>query len=296
MDWFEATVRYVFNLFDIDAAELDDENVTRRKILVFGSAGAGKSSFINALTGSDLPTGNGARGVTLESKEVPFERDDEEYLFYDTVGLNEAQGGSVNGVEAIKKLVKLVNGFKSGLNCIVMVMKGERTLNHIKGNYDLFVNAMTGHKVPVIILATHLEREESDDMQDWIKDNKDWLEGCGLKADEHVATTFLTPRPRDGQYIKDRVQESIALSWRAISKHSNRRVDFMAQNGGFVRVIRVMYNQVSRWFSRQFRRNWIPLWVTADFVQLIDQAGEFDSRAEAEEAAREIVRRSEVGM
>lgn len=37
---------------------------TRRKVVVFGLAGTGKSSMINAITGSNLKTGNGVLGVT----------------------------------------------------------------------------------------------------------------------------------------------------------------------------------------------------------------------------------------
>lgn len=43
---------------------------TRRKVVVFGLAGAGKSSMINAITGSKLGTGDGVGGVTRAHRAV----------------------------------------------------------------------------------------------------------------------------------------------------------------------------------------------------------------------------------
>lgn len=51
----------------MDRVEFDGDPGAAKHVLVFGSSGADKTSFSNALTGRNLPIGGGTRRVTLQS-------------------------------------------------------------------------------------------------------------------------------------------------------------------------------------------------------------------------------------
>lgn len=92
----------------LDIVSVDDDPEKGKHVLVFGSAGVGKTSFINALTGESMQTNAGTRGVTLKSQEVGVSRDGVDYRIIDTAGLDEADGGDVSGADAVRSLVKLL--------------------------------------------------------------------------------------------------------------------------------------------------------------------------------------------
>lgn len=63
---------------DVQPPPVTSDFISSKKIVVFGLAGTGKSSMINAVTGGTLSTGGGVTGVTSKHVEVeasyPIER------------------------------------------------------------------------------------------------------------------------------------------------------------------------------------------------------------------------------
>eukprot|EP00903_Cladosiphon_okamuranus_P018890 g17373.t1 len=289
-DWFSRVVLHLRSA--LGKGEAGNRSPTAKQILVFGSAGTGKTSFINNLTGGNLPTGDGAVGVTLESTEVSIDRDGVEYLFIDTVGLNEAESGGVSGKEAVTALVKLLRRTEGGLNLMVMVVQKGRILAPTLDNYKLFVETMTHNKVPLLVIVTNCEREEGD-MQGWVDANRADFSSRGIKAKGIIATTFATPNPDvdNEEALKGKVGQSVDLSWAAIQEHStSKRVDFMKQSGGFLRIARKMYNSLVNYFARLVgSSSAMYMWVSKDYVKLIQQAGNIDDRKVAAKAAKETV-------
>lgn len=269
------------------------DSLTAKQILVFGSAGTGKTSFVNAITGENLPTGDGASGETLASQEVFTSRGRVDYRIIDTVGLNEARNGGVSSAQALTGLVHLLSRTEGGLNLMVMVMKKGRIFAAEENNYKLFVQTMADNKVPFVIVVTGCEREH-EDMQGWVEANRQAFDKVGIGRHAIVATTFVTPDPefdRDVEAMGRKVQKSVELSWGAIEKHSTaERVDFMKMNGGFLSIVRKMYNFVAHFFTGLFgAKSALWMWVSKDYVDLIHQVGDFPSRKDAENAAKEIV-------
>lgn len=222
-----------------NSKEVGGDSSSAKKILVFGSAGTGKTSFVNALSKADMATGSGARGVTFASNEVCVSRDGVDYQIIDTAGLNETAKGRMSDTDAVMSLRKLLQRMKGGLNLIVMVMKKGRIDESTLDNYRLFVETMTAKAVPLLVVVTHCEREVGG-MQDWVRANGDDILSRGIDAKEIVATTFVTPDPRfdDVEFMQNKVDEAVESSWAAI-RHcaTTNRVDFLA-HGGWVGVSR----------------------------------------------------------
>lgn len=233
----------------MDSSEEDgDDSHISKQILVFGSAGTGKTSFVNALTEGKMPTGDGAVGVTFESNAILVNRDGVKYRIIDTVGLNETDKGAVSSEHAVNALVQLLKRVEGGLNLMVMVVQKGRIHESTLDNYRLFVENMTFSDVPLLVVVTHCERETGN-MQGWVDANREDFLSRGIAAKEFLATTFATPNPEfdNVEVMEWKIRQSIHLSWGAIDEHSTRkRVDFMKLNGGFMGIARKINKYITR--------------------------------------------------
>ena len=117
-----------------------------RNIVVFGQTGAGKSSIINMLAGNPIAkVSGGASGCTPSNERYPIPNGDDNYVFWDTAGLNEAEDGTVSSQVAVQNLLNLVNDH--GVNLLVYCIR-ERFPNIIRVNYDLFWGIICRKEVP----------------------------------------------------------------------------------------------------------------------------------------------------
>jgi len=159
------------------------------RILVFGTAGVGKTSVCNTLSNEKRETGNRARGVTFESQLYnEFSYAENQYLITDTIGLNEADTGAVKSKESLKALIKLLKNSKDGYNVLIHVMKIGRITNEISYNYKLFIDTIAQNKIPCILIVTGCENVQP--MEKWAKENKHYFEEEGLLYKEIVAGCF----------------------------------------------------------------------------------------------------------
>lgn len=95
-------------------------------VVVFGSSGTGKTSLVNALAGTRLPIGSGVAGVTFQSTPTYVPHTGVDYVLHDTVGLKEARGGKVSGLEAVSAIVQLLHSLCDGVLLMVMVISKRR--------------------------------------------------------------------------------------------------------------------------------------------------------------------------
>jgi len=162
--------------------------------LVFGSAGAGKSSLINAITGQSLPTGSDARGCTLNTyiSDPPFfdSKSGREFIFIDTAGLDEdSKNGSVPGGVAIKNLIKLFRSSREGFNLLILVFRCGRITQSLINNYELFVNKLTNKQIKVLCVITGCENEPGQ-TNDWVERNQEKFVKSELMFDGMIGTCF----------------------------------------------------------------------------------------------------------
>ncbi|KIK92837.1 hypothetical protein PAXRUDRAFT_551492 [Paxillus rubicundulus Ve08.2h10] len=152
-----------------------------RNVLFFGETGVGKSSVINMLIGENTDAAcisSGAQGCTFASASYEATISGEQFVLWDTVGLNEGEKGKTPPVVAERNLRELMHNIKGGLSLLVYVIRGTRFREVVRINYDLFHRMICDQKVPIIAVVTGLENEER--MDAWWDNNEADLRKFGL--------------------------------------------------------------------------------------------------------------------
>ncbi|KAF9222588.1 hypothetical protein BS17DRAFT_818399 [Gyrodon lividus] len=161
-----------------------------RNVLFFGETGVGKSSVINMLVGQNTEAAcvsGGAKGCTFASTGYKATIDGEEFVLWDTVGLNEGEHGSTPSPLAECNLEELMRNMKGGLSLLVYVIRGTRFRQVVQINYELFYRAICGKQVPIVAVVTGLENEEP--MESWWSKNVADLQKFGLVFEASACIT-----------------------------------------------------------------------------------------------------------
>ncbi|KAF8970952.1 P-loop containing nucleoside triphosphate hydrolase protein [Flammula alnicola] len=132
-------------------------------IIVFGESGAGKSSIVNMLVGSDVAKISSlATGCTFESNPYDFNIEDVLFKIHDTAGLDEGEAGRVPKIEAIVQLWKLLRDLKDGVSLLIFCMRAPRMKDSPKNNWSLFHDILCQKKVPIVIAYHRARRGRGD--------------------------------------------------------------------------------------------------------------------------------------
>ena len=165
---------------------------------MFGATGAGKTSFLNGITGQNFATNNNVKGCTFKSTFYPPVQftDGNHYEFIDTMGLNEGTKGTVEAKDAIKALFNLIFENSKGFSLLIMVIKADRVDAAIEKNYRLFVTELVEGKVPVILIITKCDLGPSGgvilDLNKWLFLNKKHIDTYGFRCKAIVSTSWAS--------------------------------------------------------------------------------------------------------
>jgi len=136
-------------------------------VILFGEAGAGKSSLVNMIVGQGVATVSGAAdGCTFKNDSYEATIGNTDFAIYDTAGLNEGDQGRVPHWKAIRELYTLIRQL-DGVSLLIYCMRG-RVKENAKANWTLFNKIICGEKVPILAVVTGLETYNNPD--DWLKD------------------------------------------------------------------------------------------------------------------------------
>ncbi|EIW86121.1 hypothetical protein CONPUDRAFT_94404 [Coniophora puteana RWD-64-598 SS2] len=165
-------------------------------IILFGETGAGKSSIVNMLSGKTVAkTSNTANGCTPRWSCYRISIGGKAHYVYDTVGLNEGDGGTIPNDDAIVQLYQLLTGLEDGISLIIFVMRGPRMKDASCKNWTLFHDMLCQQRVNASLIVTGLEQE--DNMDDWWPENKATFHKHGVRP-HGVAAITATPGKRRG--------------------------------------------------------------------------------------------------
>ncbi len=164
-----------------------DNNGYLKRVLFVGSSGVGKSAIIKLLTGLlRIITSSAATGCTFDYCPYPF---DSEWVFVDSIGLNEGDAGRVPSKEAAKKLIKFIKSNTEGFSLVVFVRDKSRINVMDDYNYKLFNELILGGQVPCILAITHCDFDEP--MDRWWQENKSVFDGYGWKLKGAVSVCAI---------------------------------------------------------------------------------------------------------
>jgi hypothetical protein len=205
-----------------DAAEVI-ECITPKNIIIFGERGSGKSSVVNLLAGRQVAeTLSGQDSLTLHYDAYGVTIDDVPYRVYDTTGFDDYRTNPSGFLYAITNAHKLAKELreKGGVYLLLYCIKGDIMPSTWIANYRLLYEFLF-EKVPVALIATHLEREGH--MDDWYARNKELFESQAVKYVDHACITAAdNPGPKCREkYEMSRTEVGKLISRQA--QHWNRR-------------------------------------------------------------------------
>jgi energy-coupling factor transporter ATP-binding protein EcfA2 len=143
-------------------------------IVLFGQAGAGKSSLVNLMAGEYVAsTSSDLKCCTLHWQEYPIRFDGESYNVFDTVGLEEPQLGIPQYLDAVENSYTLIRNLerRGGIDLLLFCMRAGKLNPTLQANYRLFHEFLCEKKVPVVVVITYLENEVGE-MDAWWMRNK----------------------------------------------------------------------------------------------------------------------------
>jgi len=134
----------------------------KHNVILFGEAGAGKSSVVNMIVGKAVAKVSSApSGCTFQNDAYEAVIGDKRYVIYDTAGLNEGEHGRVPHWQAIRELYTLIRQL-DGVSLLIYCMRG-RVLGNARTNWNLFNKVICGGNVPAIAIVTGLESSRNTD-------------------------------------------------------------------------------------------------------------------------------------
>ncbi|KAG1723945.1 P-loop containing nucleoside triphosphate hydrolase protein [Suillus lakei] len=165
----------------------------RKNIVLFGQAGAGKSSLVNLIAGKKVAgTSNDLKSCTLHWQEYSIEFDGESYNMFDTVGLEEPQLGIPQFLDTVENAYKLIQQLEKqgGIDLLLFCMSAGRLTATLHTNYRLFHEFLCDKKVPIIAVITRLDNEPGE-MDDWWKRNEEGFRDQEIHVAGHACITAI---------------------------------------------------------------------------------------------------------
>ena len=171
-------------------------------VIVIGNIGAGKSSVINMLLGTDhAAVSSGPRVETSRHAEYRLQYQSNHYMLHDTPGLTNpiitaeiftAKTIYAETKNALQTLCDLVAHLEGGVHLLLYVVRGPRIEDRSREDYRLFKEAICGGNVPICLVVTGLEYEDSPEQ--WWNDNKGNFDNLGMGFNGQACITATKGR------------------------------------------------------------------------------------------------------
>ncbi|KAG1745356.1 uncharacterized protein EDB91DRAFT_1335301 [Suillus paluster] len=175
-------------------------------VVIFGEAGAGKSSLVNLISGTQkAQTSSDATGCTTETnvyeRDIVVQNKILKVNLFDTAGLDEGPEGTVPHKEAQRVLKKLLRTLmeQGGIHLLIYCMQGTRESRALRRNYRT--------EFPIVLVVTRLENQEPD-MEEWWRNNQQSISNLGMTFAGHACVTTVTINEGDGDRLKQRRKQS----------------------------------------------------------------------------------------
>ena len=159
------------DLFNEKKIELKNREEIKKRILILGKSGVGKSTLINSIFNYELAETGIGGSITLNEKPVKYEFITQQNLIlYDTRGIEiDPLNGIQNTIETIKTFITEQFNNNESIHCIYYCISGNRIedieLNLIKELNDIYHNS----SLNIIFVYTQcLNKEDSNEIKNLI--------------------------------------------------------------------------------------------------------------------------------
>jgi len=241
-------VRILDSEGDIIRTTPNKANPNDKSIVVYGSTGVGKSSFINMiLNGNFVETSLLCTGCTLESSGYSLNVGEDKWVFWDTVGLNERDDDLIRtgNTEAIKSLVKTIrkiNYFCGGVHLVIFVFRDIRITQAFVQNLRLVKSLFKN--VPILGIQTGLDGhgvKSFDDINKWWVDNHVVIEPFGFK--DGISVCCILKRDLVGDTKKLFAYSRSSAITAIVSNILDEKALFQDSVYGVLRTISIMWGR-----------------------------------------------------
>jgi GTPase Era involved in 16S rRNA processing len=247
-------------------------------VIVFGETGVGKSSVINMVAGKDVAEKtNRAKGCTFQSMAHPVKIAGRTVALWDTAGLNEGNKGKVAAKDAIVNLCCLLRGLKEGVSLLVYCVRG-RIKETTAKNYSLFFEAVCQTKVPIVLVATGLEEENS--MDEWWNENEEAYRREKMFFSSHACVTATKGKLKKGKYVYEDEYEASRVKMLDLISENCFGEPWKAETSGWIK--KAVKSVLSIWGKVFLPEPFAPESLT--LIEALKKAGL------TEQDAREVVK------
>ncbi|KAG1741504.1 P-loop containing nucleoside triphosphate hydrolase protein [Suillus paluster] len=174
-------------------------------VVIFGEAGAGKSSLVNLIVGTDAaPTSCDTLGCTtgtdLYMHDIRIRNKTLKLNLFDTAGLGEGSEGTVPDEVAQRGLEKLLRKLtkKDGIHLLMYCVHGTKGIKALCRNYEI-CNSEVEERVQIVLVVTGLE-DKQPEMEQWWKDNEQTISHLGMTFAGHACITALNIEDASGRH------------------------------------------------------------------------------------------------
>jgi predicted GTPase len=164
--------------------------MSTKNIVVFGETGAGISSLVNLIAGQEMAlTSPDMERCTTHWEEYTIAFDGCNYKVFDTAGLQERQLGMKEYVDVITDAYNLIAKLRreGRIDLLLYCVRAGAVTATLQTNYRLFYEWLCGKEVPIVLVLTGLEREQS--MEDWWTRNERIFTTYEIHVADHACIT-----------------------------------------------------------------------------------------------------------
>ncbi|KAG1800513.1 P-loop containing nucleoside triphosphate hydrolase protein, partial [Suillus variegatus] len=157
-------------------------------VVIFGETGAGKSSLVNLVAGTQTAlTSCDAMGCATESNVHDVLIQNETFKL--KVKLFDTVGQCIPDRDARRILKKLLRDLmkQTDIHLLVYCVRGVRATKVLCRNYNL-IHSEVKERVPIVLVATCLE-DKRPEMEEWWRDNERSISGFGMTFAGHACVT-----------------------------------------------------------------------------------------------------------
>ncbi|KIM81808.1 hypothetical protein PILCRDRAFT_71607 [Piloderma croceum F 1598] len=234
----------------------------RRNIVVFGEAGAGKTSIITMIAGS---------GVAENDKNYyDTEIDGARFRLWDPPSDKGTTGWGDNAVVGLCRVIQRMEGVVS---LFIYCIRGPRIKDTTAENYRLFHSMFSRSEVPIALVVTGLEEEEP--MHEWWQTNKVTFQKHKMIFAGHACVTGTNGKLKDGKHIYEDEYAESAKRLRKLITDPNLNNPKTTMS-----VVAYISNLLTKGFKSSERK----------------QSGEFERPSDDKRNRGKVAHESEMGM